>query len=64
VEKSGEKVRGLSVAEGEERFVGLWKISTFERIQSSCSLYSSASDRRMESSYFGNVEHRGTGASG
>ena len=59
-----EQVRSVSVAEGEERSIGLRKISIFERILSSCSLYSSASDRRMESSYFGNVEHRGTGASG
>ena len=58
-----EQVRSVSVAEGEERSIGLRKISIFERILSSCSLYSSASDRRMESSYFGNVERLASGVS-
>ena len=56
-------MRSVSVAEGEERSIGLRKISIFERILSSCSLYSSASDRRMESSYFGNVERLASGVS-
>ena len=56
-------MRSVSVAEGEESLAGSRKISIFERILSSCSLCSSASDRRMKSSYFENVERLASGVS-